>query len=351
MKDATPLILKTLSGQPTDRIGVWLMRQAGRYLPEYRALREKAGSFNTLCQTPELACEVTLQPIQRFALDAAIQFSDILTVVEACGHPVTFVEHTGPIISQPIRSVRDIEQLPCPDVHESLGYVFEAIKLTRRALPKHLPLIGFAGSPWTLATYFVEGGSSKTFTRIKSMRYQEPQATHQLLHKLSTTLTAYLRAQIEAGADLLMLFDTWGGLLSHDDYIHFSLNYLKHIIQSLKLTHPNIPILLFTKGGGLWLQDIAASGVDGISLDWSCSLKHARTQVGHHITLQGNLDPTALLADSKTVVTHVKKILQQPHLDQRFIFNLGHGILPQTPTENVAALIETVHNHTTATTT
>lgn len=295
--------LRALLRQPVDRTPVWLMRQAGRYLPEYRALRAEAGDFMTLCQNPELACEVTLQPLRRFELDAAILFSDILTIPDAMGLGLSFGAGEGPKFARTIQHQRDVDTLPVPDPEIELRYVMDAVKAIKRALVQRIPLIGFSGSPWTLATYMVEGGSSKQFSRIKQMMYREPQLLHGLLQKLADSVTLYLNAQIAAGADAVMIFDTWGGVLSHQDYQTFSLQYMTQIVQGISRQHEGrtIPVTLFTKGGGQWLELIAASGCDAIGLDWTTDIASARQRIGDKVALQGNMDPAVLHGDDAVV--------------------------------------------------
>jgi uroporphyrinogen decarboxylase len=337
--------LDALLRQPVDATPVWMMRQAGRYLPEYRALREKAGSFMNLCQNPELACEITLQPLQRFPLDAAIVFSDILTIPDAMGLGLNFVEGEGPVFANPIRTAKDIQVLQVPEMNSALSYVMETIRLVRQELADRVPLIGFSGSPWTLATYMVEGGSSKTFSLIKKLLYKEPELLHQLLNVLAQAVTAYLNAQIAAGAQAVMLFDTWGGILSTRDYQEFSLAYMRQIISGLKREAEGeiVPVILFTKNGGQWLEMIAESGCDAIGLDWMTDIALAKQRVGHKVALQGNLDPAVLYADPEVIQTEVELVLADYGPHPGHVFNLGHGIQLDTPVENVAAFIEAVH--------
>ncbi len=343
----TPLqndrLLKALRLEPVDRPPVWLMRQAGRYLPEYRATREKAGSFLNLCKTPELACEVTLQPIDRFGFDAAILFSDILTIPDAMGLGLFFTEGEGPQFQKPLRTLEAIRQLPIPDPEQELRYVLDAVRLIKKSLANKIPLIGFAGSPWTLATYMIEGKSSRDFINSKALLYSQPEAMHQLLDKLSQAVAQYLLAQIYAGADVVMIFDTWGGILSHEAFLTFGLPSIKKIIGIIKNKAPHIPVIAFTKGGGLWLKDIAATGADGIGIDWTISFAQARKMLDKKC-IQGNLDPTILFTQPRIVTEAAKKILEENGQNTGHIFNLGHGILPHTPIENVEALVETIKN-------
>ena len=339
--------LRALQCLPVDYTPIWMMRQAGRYLPEYRQLRAKANDFMTMCQTPELACEVTLQPLRRFDLDAAIIFSDILTIPDAMGLGLYFEVGEGPKFAKSISQLSDIEKLPIPDPQLSLGYVMDAIRLTKKELNGKVPLIGFSGSPWTLATYMIEGGSSKSFTKIKNMLYSHPEALHLLLEKLATSVALYLNAQIEAGAQSIMIFDTWGGVLSHQSYQTFSLNYMQLILSNLKRGNKTqnvtsyVPVTFFTKGGGLWLDSIINTGCDAIGVDWTVNLSDIR-QKGK-IAVQGNLDPSVLYADRQTIESNVDTVLKEYGTHNGHIFNLGHGIHQDTPVEHVQYLIEAVH--------
>lgn len=338
-------LIRALLRQPVDYTPVWIMRQAGRYLPEYRATRAKAGDFLTLCKTPELACEVTLQPLARYDLDAAIIFSDILTIPDAMGLGLFFAEGEGPRFTAPIRSAMDVDKLPLPDPEIELRYVMDAIRLTRHELAQRVPLIGFSGSPWTLATYMVEGGSSKTFSMIKAMRYQQSAVLHRLLKHLAKSVTLYLNAQIAAGAQVLMLFDTWGGILTTHDYEEFSLQYMSEIMSGLNCTHQEqpVPVVLFTKQGGGWLEAMAKSGCDAIGVDWTIDLNVARARVGDHVALQGNLDPAALYALPEEIQEQVKTILTAYGKGSGHVFNLGHGISQDISPEHVAVLVNAVH--------
>ncbi len=339
--------LRALLKQPVDKTPVWIMRQAGRYLPEYRAVREKAGNFMTLCSTPELACEVTLQPLRRYDLDASIIFSDILTIPDAMGLGLYFVTGEGPKFERTIRTAADVEKLPVPDMAVSLRYVMDAIRLTRREIDGKVPLIGFSGSPWTLACYMVEGGSSKDFAKIKAMAFDAPEIMHALLAKLATAVTDYLNAQIEAGAQAIMLFDTWGGSLSGPNYREFSLQYMQQIIAGLKKENDGrkVPVTMFTKGGGQWLGHMAESGADALGLDWTTDISLARYQVGDKVALQGNMDPCVLYASPARIEAEVKDILAGFGHGTGHIFNLGHGIHPTINPDHVAALIDAVHKH------
>jgi uroporphyrinogen decarboxylase len=322
-----------------------MMRQAGRHLPEYRATRAKAGSFLKLCTTPEYACEVTLQPLARYPLDAAILFSDILTIPHAMGLGLEFESGEGPRIQRPIRSARDIDQLPHLDPDRDLRYVIDAVKLIRRELNGRVPLIGFAGSPWTVGTYVVEGGSSKTFDRIKSMLYSAPADLHRLLAHLSRATTDYLNAQILAGAQAVMIFDTWGGALAPGAYREFSLAYMKSIVSGLIKEHEGrrVPAILFTKGGGQWLSDLAASGADALGVDWTTDLSTARLLVSDRVALQGNLDPAVLYAPPDVIRHEVGRVLASYGHGSGHVFNLGHGIHLDVLPENAAAMVAAVH--------
>lgn len=339
--------LRALQCLPVDYTPIWMMRQAGRYLPEYRQLRAKAGDFMTMCQTPELACEATLQPLRRFDLDAAIIFSDILTIPDAMGLGLYFETGEGPKFKKTISCLNDITQLPVPDPEQSLTYVMDAIRLTKQELDGKVPLIGFSGSPWTLATYMVEGGSSRTFTKIKKMLYCEPKALHLLLEKLANSVALYLNAQIAAGAQSIMIFDTWGGALSHQSYRSFSLHYMQLIISQLKRGKKSqninsyIPVTLFTKGGGLWLDAISSSGCDAIGVDWTVDLNQI-DQKGN-IAIQGNLDPAILYANQETIASNVESVLAEFGHYNGHIFNLGHGIHQDIPIEHVQYLVDAVH--------
>ncbi|MCL2076568.1 MAG: uroporphyrinogen decarboxylase [Betaproteobacteria bacterium] len=343
--------LRALSKQPVTRIPLWLMRQAGRYLPEYCETRKRAGGFMTLCQSADLACEVTLQPLARYDLDAAILFSDILTVPDAMGLGLYFETGEGPRFQRPLREEQAINELFAPDPYDSLAYVLDATRVIRKALDNSVPLIGFSGSPYTLACYMVEGGSSKDFRHIKTMLYTRPDLLHRILTVTSQAVTAYLNAQIENGAQAVMLFDTWGGSLSNAAYQEFSLAYMRQIIAGLRRERDGekIPVIVFTKGGGLWLESIAESGCDAVGLDWTVSLGDARRRVGGKVALQGNLDPNVLFAPPQTIALEAEKVLasyQTAGDDMTgLVFNLGHGISQFTPPEHVHALIEAVHGY------
>ena len=338
-------LIRALLRQPVDITPVWMMRQAGRYLPEYLKIRKQAGSFMALCTNPELACEVTLQPIERFPLDAAILFSDILTIPDAMGLGLYFEEGEGPRFKKPVRSAADVNALGIPDPETELRYVMDAVRLIRQTLDNRLPLIGFSGSPWTLATYMVEGSSTKTFSRIKGMLYSEPQLLHQLLDTIAASVSSYLNAQIAAGAQAVMIFDTWGGVLTPDDYRDFSLQYMQKIVAGLtrEAEGLQVPVVLFTKGGCQWLEAMADTGADALGLDWSTDLAMARKRVGDRVALQGNLDPAVLYATPEVIREQVAHVLAQFGAGSGHVFNLGHGITPDVDPENAGALVEAVH--------
>ncbi|MFM9972775.1 MAG: uroporphyrinogen decarboxylase [Burkholderiales bacterium] len=339
-------LIRALFREPTPYTPVWLMRQAGRYLPEYNAIRKKAGSFLALAKNPSLATEVTLQPLARFKLDAAILFSDILTVPDAMGLGLYFVEGEGPRFERPVRDERSVANLLQPDPDKELRYVNDAVAEIRRSLDGSVPLIGFAGSPYTLACYMVEGGASADFRTIKTMLYREPALLHRILAINATSVTHYLNAQIESGAQAVMIFDTWGGSLSDAAYKEFSLEYIARIVAGLKREHDGarIPNIVFTKGGGGWLESIAEIGCDAIGLDWTCDLGGARKRLGNKIALQGNLDPAVLHSSPGVIRTQVANVLGSYGVGAGHVFNLGHGIVPQTPPENVGALVDAVHD-------
>lgn len=339
MKNLSHRFLRAAARLPVDMTPVWLMRQAGRYLPEYREIRAKAGSFLTLCKTPELACEVTLQPLRRFPLDAAILFSDILTIPDAMGLGLYFKEGEGPAFERPVQNEKSIHALSIPDPDMSLGYVLDTIKLVTHELNDKIPLIGFCGSPWTLATYMVEGKANKEFPTIKKMLIESPSLLHELLDILAKSVSLHLNAQIKAGVQAVMIFDTWGGMLATEEYQNFSLNYIKKIIQTIKTA----PIIVFTKNSHKWLELIVDTGCQVIGLDWMTNIKSARERIGHHVALQGNMDPAILLTSPQKVEEEVARILADYGDSPGHIFNLGHGVLPATPYENVAALVEAVH--------
>ncbi|BDM65887.1 uroporphyrinogen decarboxylase [Shewanella sp. NFH-SH190041] len=337
--------LRALLKQPVDVTPVWMMRQAGRYLPEYRATRAQAGDFMSLCRNADLACEVTLQPLCRFELDAAILFSDILTVPDAMGLGLYFEAGEGPRFQRPTDTIEAIQKLAIPDPEDELGYVMNAVRTIRRELNGEVPLIGFSGSPWTLATYMVEGGSSKAFEKIKRMMYAEPAALHLLLDKLADSVTLYLNAQIAAGAQAVMIFDSWGGALSHAAYREFSLRYMQKIVDGLTRHNEGrqVPVTLFTKGGGLWLEAMAETGCDALGLDWTVDIADARRRVGDKVALQGNMDPSLLYASPERIREEVATILAGYGNGTGHVFNLGHGIHQHVDPDHAGAFIKAVH--------
>jgi len=337
--------LRALLRQDVDVTPVWMMRQAGRYLPEYREVRAQAGDFMSLCQNPELACEVTLQPLRRYALDAAILFSDILTIPDAMGLGLYFEQGEGPKFKNPVQTPNAVEALDVVDTEKDLGYVLDAVKLIRRELNGSVPLIGFSGSPWTVATYMVEGGSSKEFARIKSMMMNTPAVMHELLDKLAESVTGYLNAQIRAGVQAVQIFDTWGGALSAHAYKEFSLAYMKKIVAGLIREHDGqkIPVILFTKNGGHWLEQIVESGCDCVGLDWTIPINEARARVGDKVSLQGNMDPAVLYGDDASIRKEVGLILEQFGSGNGHVFNLGHGIHQHVNPDRVTAFVDAVH--------
>ncbi len=336
--------LRAIRREPVDATPIWIMRQAGRYLPEYRALRQKAGSFMTLCKTPELACQATLQPLARFSLDAAILFSDILTIPDAMGLGLYFKEGEGPHFTHPLRHARDIQQLSLPDPETELRYVLDAIRMIQHELAEKVPLIGFCGSPFTLASYMIEGKPNKSFPMIHNMLKKEPQVLHQLLDKLACAISLHLNAQIAAGANVVMIFDTWGGLLNTADYQEYSLRYVQQIIESLNLVE-DTPVILFTKGGGDWLELMMQAGCDVIGVDWLVNLADARLQVGSKVALQGNMDPAILYQSKEMICAEVDRLLAEYGSGSGHIFNLGHGIPQDVSPDNVAVLVDAVHSY------
>ena len=341
------LLLRALLKEPTPRRPIWLMRQAGRYLPEYRATRARAGSFMALCTNPQLACEVTLQPIDRFPLDAAILFSDILTIPHAMNLGLDFEAGEGPKLERPVRTAADVANLKIPDPAGELRYVIDAVALIRRELSGRVPLIGFAGSPWTVGTYMVEGGGSKTFGIVKRMMYESPEVLHRLLDVLARSTILYLNAQIAAGAQAVMLFDTWGGVLTPAQYEEFSLRYMAQVIGELtrECGGRRVPNIVFTKGGGAWLGKIAAIGCDAVGVDWTTDLATARLAVDDRVALQGNLDPSALFAPPDALRAETRRVLDSYGAGPGHVFNLGHGITPDVDPERVAVLVDTVRNY------
>lgn len=337
--------LRALAGQPVDMTPVWMMRQAGRYLPEYRATRKLAGDFMSLCRSPELACEVTMQPLRRYAMDAAILFSDILTIPDAMGQGLYFTEGEGPRFRKVVRSEQDVLALPELDTARDLSYVTDAVSTIRRELNGSVPLIGFSGSPWTLATYMVEGSGSKDFRNAKAFMFNHPEAMHLLLEKLTRAVINYLNAQIASGAQVVQIFDTWGGVLSTHAYQEFSLAYMKKIVAGLTRESEGrkVPVILFTKNGGQWLEDIASTACDCVGLDWTTDIGKARARIGQQVSLQGNMDPSILYATPKSIRAEVGRILRDYGVGSGHVFNLGHGITPDVDPANVAAFIESVH--------
>ena len=337
--------LRALRREATDTTPVWVMRQAGRYLPEYRATRTRAGSFMALAQNPELACEVTLQPLERFELDAAILFSDILTIPDAMGLGLSFATGEGPQFAHPVRSKADIEKLGVPDMEGELRYVMDAVRTIRRELHGRVPLIGFSGSPWTLACYMVEGQGSRDFARLKAMCWNEPALAHRLLDTLAQSVAAYLIAQAAAGAQVLMVFDTWGGLLGPAPFREFSLRYMAQVVDALK-AHPasrELPVILFSKGAGQHLSRMADTGCTALGVDWTIDLADARQAVDGRVALQGNLDPAILLADPEVIRREVRRVLDSYGNHPGHVFNLGHGITPEVNPEHVKVLVDEVH--------
>lgn len=337
--------LRALLRQPVDLTPVWMMRQAGRYLPEYRATRAQAGDFLSLCHNPELACEVTLQPLRRFALDAAILFSDILTVPDAMGIGLYFEQGEGPRFRKPVRNEADIAALPVVNAERDLAYVMDAVKLIRRELNGEVPLIGFSGSPWTIATYMVEGGGSKDFATVKGMMMATPELMHALLDKIALSVIDYLNAQIRAGAQAVQIFDTWGGVLSPRCYEEFSLNYMKKIVAGLVRENEGrqVPVIVFTKNGGLWLETIAGCGADCVGLDWTIDIGEARRRIGDKVALQGNMDPAVLYAEPARIRDEVAQILAAFGKGEGHVFNLGHGIHQHVNPDHAKAFIDAVH--------
>ncbi len=337
--------LRALLREPVPHTPIWIMRQAGRYLPEYNATRARAGSFLDLCKNPDFCTEVTLQPLARFDLDAAILFSDILTIPDAMGLGLQFAEGEGPRFERPLREEWEINDLTPPDPHDHLRYVLDAVAQIRKALDGSVPLIGFSGSPFTLACYMIEGRGGTDFERVKTMLYARPDLLHKVLDVNARAVTAYLNAQIEAGAQAVMIFDTWGGALSSAAYREFSLAYMERIVAGLKREHEGqrVPVVVFTKGGGLWLESMAAIGADALGLDWTVDIGEARRRVGDRVALQGNLDPSVLFAGPEAVQREARKVLDAYGTGSGHVFNLGHGISRFTPPGNVAVLVDTVH--------
>jgi len=354
VKPTNDTFLRALLRKPTEYTPIWLMRQAGRYLPEYNATRKRAGSFLGLAKSPAFATEVTLQPVERYPLDAAILFSDILTVPDAMGLELYFAEGEGPKFARPLRNESDIARLGAPDPQLSLGYVLDAVRQIRAALSGRIPLIGFSGSPFTLACYMIEGGGSDDFRLVKTMLYQRPELLHQVLAVNAQAVTAYLNAQIEAGAQAVMIFDTWGGALADGAFQEFSLAYMRKVVAGLQTEAAGqaVPSIVFTKGGGLWLEEIGSIGSAAVGVDWTVNLGRARSLIGKRCALQGNLDPMSLFSGEHAVQTAARQVLDSfgdpRNADGTWaghVFNLGHGISQHTPPEAVATLVETVHGH------
>ena len=345
----TPLrndtFIRALRRQPTPHTPIWIMRQAGRYLPEYNATRARAGSFLDLCKSPDYATEVTLQPLDRFALDAAILFSDILTSPDAMGLGLYFAEGEGPRFEHPLRDEQSILALKAPDPYATLRYVTDAVSQIRKALDGRVPLIGFSGSPFTLACYMIEGQGGTEFERVKTMLYSRPDLLHRVLEVNADAVTAHLNAQIESGAQAVMLFDTWGGALAEAAYREFSLGYLQRIVAGLVRVHEgeSVPVIVFTKGGGVWLEHIAAIGCDAVGLDWTVDIGSARARIGDRVALQGNLDPSVLFSSPDVIRREAARVLSSFGDGSGHVFNLGHGISRFTPPENVAVLVDAVH--------
>ena len=352
MRPDNDTFLKALLRQKCDYTPIWLMRQAGRYLSEYNATRAKAGSFMKLAQSPDLACEVTLQPVERFKLDAAILFSDILTIPDAMGLGLSFVAGEGPRFARPVRSEEDVKVLHVPDIDQSLRYVTDAVRTIRKALHNRIPLIGFSGSPFTLACYMVEGGSSKDYRNLKTMMYTRPELLHRLLDVNADSVTAYLNAQIESGAQAVQIFDTWGGTLSEPSFKEFSLRYIEKIISGLHKTFDgeSIPVIVFTKGADQWLESIAHCGAQAVGLDWTSNLARARNRVADCVALQGNLDPMVLFGSEEKIREEARRVIDDYGVVGHggHVFNLGHGINQFTPPEAVEILVDEVHRYSRA---
>ena len=345
MKPINDTFLRALKRQPTEFTPLWLMRQAGRYLPEYCETRARAGSFMGLAQKPDYATEVTLQPIDRYGIDAAILFSDILTVPDAMGLGLSFVAGEGPVFARPVQTEEDVARLYVPDPNVELKYVTDAVSSIRRALNNRVPLIGFSGSPFTLACYMIEGRGSRDFRTVKTMMYRRPDLLHRILDVNARAVASYLNAQIKAGAQAVQIFDTWGGMLADGDFQAFSLRYTKQVLDALIRENDGeaVPSIVFTKGGGEWLSDIAATGCDAVGLDWTVNLTRARTLIGDRVALQGNLDPLALFGDEESIRREVRRVLDAYGSGSGHVFNLGHGINQFTPIENVQILVDEVH--------
>jgi uroporphyrinogen decarboxylase len=337
--------LRALMREPVDYTPVWMMRQAGRYLPEYKETRAKAGSFMNLCRSPEQACEVTIQPLDRFPLDAAILFSDILTIPDAMGLGLSFAEGEGPQFARPVRSAADIDAIAVPDPEDELRYVMDAVALIRKELDGRVPLIGFSGAPWTLATYMIEGSSAKNFAHSKALMFDQPGLMHKLLGKVADSVTSYLNAQIARGAQAVMVFDTWGGVLTPSDFREFSLRYMERIVEGLtrEADGRRVPVVLFSKGAGQWLDRMAETGCDALGVDWTIDLADARKMVNDKVALQGNLDPCTLYASPERIKREVGRVLASYGHGSGHVFNLGHGIHPDVNPDHAAAMVEAVH--------
>jgi len=340
-------LLRALLRKPVDKVPVWMMRQAGRYLPEYRKVRKHAGDFLALCRNPTLACEVALHPLERYKLDAAILFSDILTIPDALGLGLYFEAGDGPKFKYPFRSSKDLDRFDNNDVKPSLSYVFDAVTKTNKALDGDIPLIGFSGSPWTLASYMVEGASSRDFKIIKTLMYQEPDLLHALLERLASLVTWYLNEQIKHGVQVVQIFDTWGGVLSYSSFLEFSLVYMQKIVDGLIKNHNDqpVPVILFTKGGGGWLDHLADTGASALGLDWTTNLSDARKMVGDKVAIQGNLDPCVLYSSSNVIRNQVKQTLTSYGRGTGYVFNLGHGLQPDMDVEKVKVCVDAVREY------
>lgn len=341
------LFIRALSQKSHERTPVWLMRQAGRYLPEYRAVRQNVKNFWELCQTPELACEVTLQPLRRYALDAAIVFSDILTIPQAMGFPLEFQEKRGPVFLNVFENESSRSKIQLEGIHDRLDYVYQTVRMVRQNMPKDIPLIGFSGSPWTLACYMIEGQSSREFDKVFSMMYRHPQLLNDLLASLSTVVAEYLIHQAQSGAQALMIFDTWGGLLPASAIAPFNFNHTQKIVEKVRLACPNTPVLVFSKGCGFWLPHLAKLGCQGLGLDWTIDMGTARQMVQDKVCLQGNLHPKVLLQSHEVIRQEVKRVIESYGQGWGHVFNLGHGITPDVPPDAVQVLIEAVREYST----
>ncbi|HLR87159.1 MAG TPA: uroporphyrinogen decarboxylase [Wenzhouxiangella sp.] len=339
------LFMRALRRESVDRTPLWMMRQAGRYLPEYRATRSRAGDFLTLASTPELACEVTLQPIERYGFDASILFSDILILPHVMGLGLRFTPGEGPWFERPLKSAADVHKLPMPDPEDDTGYVMDAVRLIRQSLPEDVPLIGFAGSPWTVATYMIESQGGKNHADARRFLLAEPEASDALMKHLADATVDYLVAQVKAGADALMIFDSWGGVLSTTMYKRFSLASQQRIVDGVKQACPDTPLILFGKDCGQHLEKLADTGCTALGVDWTMDMSEARERVGHKVALQGNLDPAVLLTSPEVIATETRRVLDSYGPSPGHIFNLGHGITPQVPPEHVTVLVETVRDY------